>query len=311
MADQEIARLIIRIKADFSDLKTQFESIKNSTKSLVDTTKTNIGYIKKDLDTLKTSWIAISAAGVAAYLVFQKGFKWAELSAQADQTRDAFVSVANAAGISASKLLSALKNATEGTVDDFDLMQQAMVLMTEHIPFNMIVKLAEASIPASKRMAVDVTSAFKAVTTSVENMYTRHLKLALGLADQDLIFQNYAISINKAASELTEYERRMAITLAISEKMVSINSQMAAGLSEHAKTIQIIKKEWTEIGRTLGDVVWAGLSLVTGSFYALGAGATFAIGEIIKAFSYVTDIAALLPKSLGGGFFQGDRQDSK
>ncbi len=128
------------------------------------------------LEALKTHWVAASAAIVAGWVMVNKAMQFVELGAKAQQAEESFRLVAESSKIGVDALLANLTRAAAGTVDDSDIMQQAVKGMVLGLSDTQLVTIMENARIAARYAGVDVKTAYEAITTAIGTDMPRALR---------------------------------------------------------------------------------------------------------------------------------------
>lgn len=229
------------------------------------------GHHKTLFDMLNTEWAKFTAMSVAGLFTvseaFEKVHQAMELmkeGAKAMQVEKAFENTAHAMGVSVDGMVEKLKELTNYTIDDSDLMAKAMKAMTgvAALSADEIYELAEISRLSARRMGVDVGEAYNKIIDSVETMKTKAL-VQYGL-------------ISKGQKEIIDKAKEMGIEVKITEiawlnyqvqleKMGKPETDAIERMQQHEAAIKGFKEE---LGKLL--ITIAGVSIEWGKSFLSG-----------------------------------------
>jgi hypothetical protein len=139
--------------------------------------------------TIKGHWMGITAAtaGVFASIAsLGKAFDLADLGAKALQAEDAFERMAASANINAREMAAEMKAASQGIMDDSDLMQKAAKGLAQGMSRDEIVALVKDVRFAARLAGQDVKTAYETITDALANQMPRALR-QYGLVSKDEI----------------------------------------------------------------------------------------------------------------------------
>ena len=156
------------------------------------------------LSTLKSNWIAASAAIYAAIAVINKGIALMDEGAKAMATKSAFQIMAKEAGVSGEAMLASMEKATKGTVADSELMQKAQKLMLAGYSPDQIVRFSQVVIAASQYMGTTVAEAYDRITDSVATRMPRAMVQSGAITREQMQIVTAAIKAGASQSELLE-----------------------------------------------------------------------------------------------------------
>jgi hypothetical protein len=160
------------------------------------------------LETTKANWIKVTAAIAAAWVVVGKAAEYYELGAKAQQAEESFRMVAESSKIGADALLANLDRAAAGTVDDSDIMQQAVKGMILGLNDAQLVKIMENARIAARYAGTDVKTAFEEISNAIGTDMPRGLKQYGAITKKEM--SDISAVINSGSKEITLYDIAMA-----------------------------------------------------------------------------------------------------
>lgn len=220
------------------------------------------------VDSLKANWIAASAAIVGAWMLVNKAVAMMDQGAKALQVESSFKIMADAAGVSSERMIDAMKAATRETIDDSDMMQKAVKLMTLGFDPAQIERFSAVVITASQIAGTTAAQAFDELGDAIANRTPKALVRMGAVTREQMKIVTEAIEAGAESTAL--YELAMA-NLELKQKMLS-GTQDAATIS-----LQRFHAQVNETAETAGKLVirlgqiWWGMAQVAGSaFLQLG-----------------------------------------
>lgn len=178
------------------------------------------------------------------------------ISKLVDSTQESFgvgSAFNNMFGEEAPHALKTLQEATKGTVSDIELMKQANQALLLGIDPNALPEMFEGALAASQATGAPVSKAIADITTGIG----RQSKLILDnlgiLVSVEKANEDYAKSIGKVVSELTDEEKKMAFTSATMEAL-RINSERIGEVTDNvAIKTQQANAQWENAKVKLGE----------------------------------------------------------
>lgn len=252
------------------------------------------------LDSLKSNWLAVSAAIAGVFYGITKAFNLAVAGAQVKSIEDSFKSLSQNAGISGNALIEKLKEVTDQTVVSSDLMKKANRMIIEGFSADQIVQVGEAARMAARVMATDVGSAYDHVTDSIINLRQRGLKTAGFVIDLNDAYQKHAERLNIAKESLNDFGKVMALQEAVEAKRLDMLQKMGPLEESQSERLQQQKSLWTEI--------WQGIEKANGALwdYITAGQHELELGEALQAHYGVTKaVATPIGVGAGGGVEAG------
>src|SRR5664280_1021192 len=242
------------------------------------------------IEKTKANWLGLTLAVGAAMVAMNKAAEFVELGAKAQQAEDSFKRVAESSGESADKIITSMKRATVGTVDDSDLMQRAVKGMMLGLSGDAMVKIAEMARLGARVAGTSVADAIEGITNSIATGMPRALKqYGLALGPEVKII---------TAAQTAGVEGINLMTLA----QMNFDIQLARHGEIQANAIeqtQIFKAQITELKEQLGGALIALLRQDYGLLQALGSGFLYAAGATNYLVAGLANVAAWTADKLG------------
>jgi len=215
------------------------------------------------VDRLKENWVAASVAIVAAWAAVNKAMAFLDEAGRALQIESSFRIMADAAGVHSARLIESMKAATKETIDDSDLMQKAVKLMTLAYDPAQIERFSRVVITASQIAGTTAAQAYDDLADAIANRAPRAL-IRMGAATREqMAIVNKAIEAGADSAAL--FELAMA-NLEAKQKLLQ-GTQDAATIS--LQRFHALTKETTE---TLGKGLIIVVDAAYRSFEFLAAG---------------------------------------
>jgi hypothetical protein len=169
---------------------------------------------------------------------------------------------------SAKSIVSALREATDGTVSQLALAQGASRALALGINRDALPALARVSIALGKIQGITADQAFNDIVTGIGRASPLILDNLGIVIDSEKVYGEYAESIGKSVIELSKLERTTAITNAVIENSEAITLAMSAQFETTAERIAKFQTAWsdllTEMGGRFVNVFSEYMSIVDG-----------------------------------------------
>jgi hypothetical protein len=258
MGNQNTIQVTLTVKDDGSVVMQQFG--KNA-EAAMNKINTSTPQAVSALDKLKSSWLEITAAATGSYLAFQKVSEYIEMGAKAEQAKAAFYGLAAASGESADQILANMKRATDGTVDDSQLMQKAVKAQMLDLTSSQVEQIAEMARMAARISGDSVSQAFDNIINAISTNMPR------GLKQYGLVTKEQMNLINQAMTDGAEGVNLMSVAWS------NYNVQIAKSGSLTENTAEKIQKARAQIAameETAGNLISLSISnSVFGKIYSL------------------------------------------
>jgi len=239
-----LTELVAKITTDASGLKS----------GLSDAEKQTEASSKKMKDSIQKVGAAMAAAGAAITAAF--GFM-VKSAMESQSIRIAFENLSSSAGQSSEELLKSLKAASKGAISEYDLMLAANKAMVLGVAQNseQFSSLMEVARDRARAMGLTTTQAFDDIVTGIgrgSRMILDNLGIIVSLETAN---EDYAQSLGKTASALTEDEKKQALLNAVLEqgqKTIDKTSQNTMTASEMFESLKASIKDLSDgIGNNL------------------------------------------------------------
>ncbi len=221
------------------------------------------GFAKKNATALKE--VGAAAATLGAAMTAVAGYM-AKTAIESDATRKSFEYLAESHGQSAEEILSALQNASAGTVSANDLMLSANRAMTLGVADNTetFTALMEIARDRAQVMGITTTQAFDNIVTGIGRgspLILDNLGLIVNVTAAN---EDYAKQLGKTASELTGAEQNQALLNAVLvQGQSTINKSAQATMTASEKT-QALKASISDTASTIGTFLLPAVTTITG-----------------------------------------------
>lgn len=143
----------------------------------------------------------------------------ASKGSEIDDMGAAFQRLAQQAGATSDVLLGELKDATAGTISDFELMQRSNEALNAGLKPDNLITVANAARAMGETFGGDLKNNFDALLDSLQKGDDRYLKSKGILIDNQKAYEAYAKSLGVATDALSEIGKAEAIQAAAIEEM--------------------------------------------------------------------------------------------
>lgn len=156
------------------------------------------------IDTLKKHWVAASVIIVGAIMAINRAMKYIDMGAQVERTETAFKSMAEASNINADKLITNMKRATKGVLNESDIMQKAIKMISFDYTAEEIERFSKNTIPAAIVSGQKLADVYDRLADAITNRMTRALKEMGAVTPDQMDIVQKAISAGAKTVDLFE-----------------------------------------------------------------------------------------------------------
>jgi len=196
MANSNTVTVQLTVKDDGSVVMQQFGKNSEDAMNKAGNSSTKV---TSAFNTLKSSYLEMAAKAATAYMAIQKAMEYMDLGAKAAQAEASFHTLAQSAGESADKIIESMKRATNGTIDDSQLMQKATKAMMLDFSGDQITQMSEMARLAARTSGEDVGQVFDSIVNSISTNMPRALK------QYGLITKEQMATVNQAMADGVRY----------------------------------------------------------------------------------------------------------
>jgi len=234
--------------------------------------------------------LGATAPQVAAALIALKGASFAidmaRSAAESARLEQAFFNLANAAGVSARVMMTELRTASYGMINDTQLMQAASSALALGVADSVdeVVALMQVAIAKGAEFGVAPVQAFNDLINGLGRMSPQILNNIGIIIDAKAAYDEYAKSLGTTAEKLTQQQKMQAMVNAVlketsdaAEKAAQVGHSGAAAFDRWEASIANASDTW---GKVFLPVVATGLDMLTGLVDILGDLGAAMTGEI-------------------------------
>lgn len=263
-----------------TDATGAITGIQNFQKELGKTQSVSAGFATQ----LKENWLAASAAVAGALMAATKAMAYMEEGARALAVESSFKIMADAAGVNSARMIASMKAATKSVIDDSQMMQKAVKLMTLGYDPAQIERFSKVVITASQIAGTSAADAYDKLADAIANKAPKAMVQMGAVTKEQMKIVTKAIE--SGADSMALFELAMA-NLELKQKMLQ-GTQNEATLG-----MQRFKAQAEELKESLGKGLLVIMQVLFGAFQAVAAGALMIVGGIWKMMQGIAYIRSL------------------
>ncbi|MCK5484890.1 MAG: hypothetical protein KAI86_01675 [Desulfobacterales bacterium] len=264
--------ILIHIKGDDKDFQ---KAIKNS-----DASMGTFAYSMGKYGPMIGAAFAAAATAAAGYSV--------KVAMLHEQLSRGFKELASSQGKVSDEYLKKIQEVARGTVSEVEIMQKANQAMLLGIDLDTIVKMMEGAAVIAQATGQSTQYLFESMAIGIGRQSKLYLDNLGILFDLNKAHEEYAATLGKTASQLTETERTASFSAAamggLEERMIAVG-----GFTENTSTqMAVLKTNMEDAAAAAGTKLLPALESVVGGLNLIieksgGAGAAGALAEMIAA----------------------------
>lgn len=197
-----------------------------------------------------------AAVGVAVAAIGKAG-EMAALGESAMRTEGAFNSLAKAAGSSGDAILSALRKASGGQISDLNLQLAANKanLLGVATSADKLGTLMEIAKDRAQAMGISTTQAFDNLVTGLGRGSALILDNLGIMVKESEVYNQYAASVGKSASALSEAEKKQALINAVVAQGQATIAAGGGAMNDHATRVEQAAAAWENLKTKAAEAV--------------------------------------------------------
>lgn len=286
MADPRIGKAVLTIEIDGQQVKLGLGEIEKANADTAKKVKDGWGRELTGADFKAWSLAAVGAIAAIGAGIVALGSRGADIA----DVGASFEDLTGKVGSTAEAMLGELRAGTLGTISDFELMKMANGALSSGLITSADAAgvLAQGAQLLADRTGGDTAEAFGTLTSAIASGRTATLKQLGVFVDTKVAVENYARAHNKAASDLTDFERTQAVsaaTVAALKGQLEASGPAAAGFGELVAGIATTFQNFVDklsVGISQSPVLLAALREIGGALQgALGTNSQSAISTTI------------------------------
>jgi hypothetical protein len=199
------------------------------------------------LSTLKSNWIAFSAAAATAIYAVNKAWDLAKVGAEYQEQQGILDNLSSKYGTTADAIVEAMETASSGLISKADLMTIALGGIAKGLKPDELTALADAAEILGDACGVTATVALQDLTQAMETGKTRALLPYLGTSiDLEAAF-------GELASKMTAAEKAQAMLNMTIIKATELQAQQTKGVNDAADKIERMEAAWANAKLKLAE----------------------------------------------------------
>lgn len=230
--------------------KSKWDSATQSIKASTDQMKSKFSSFTSSL---KSNWIAATAAITASIMVINKAWNLMELGAKAKQVEDSFMAMTKSAGIAGQELEKSLAAASGYTTNLSNIASAVSTLIGQKLNPEQITSLMQIARAEARKTGEDVTSAFNRISQAVSGGFLRSLKATYGLnVDATVAIENYARQMGLTKDQVERFYKAQAMANEVIKASArDVNALSSANATYYERILQV-KAAWNDFIEKLG-----------------------------------------------------------
>ncbi|MBM9605971.1 hypothetical protein [Desulfopila inferna] len=263
------------------------------------------GRIQSAWEQVRGAWVGI----VAGIMAMAQAWNLSNSAAKARQEQRSFESLAASYGVNSKKIIDALKEASGHTIDTMTLIRNAGTAMMMGIAPDKVTELMKVARATAKMTGQTTVKAFEDISLAVGRQSKMILDNLGIILDVEKANEEYAQSINKTATQLTDLERKQAFMNATLKAGKELTEKLGDQQDTAADKLERYKARWNDALLVVGNITLSTGMIVETVFTGIGATFNRGVASLANWQSRSLDLAGNIP--LIGGLFEGLAEKAK
>ena len=199
--------------------------------------------------------VAAYAGAAATLFALQQSFSALSAAARSEALVDGVTSLARSLGQDGPKIIQSLKSITREQLSITESAQNVGIALSAGLGAEQIEQLADIATKASKALGRDLTDSLQRLVRGVGKLEPELLD-ELGIFTRiDPAVERYAIRVGKAASSLTNFERRQAFANAVIEEGSLKYRNVDTSVSDTSQNLNRLAANLQDLALKIGQVL--------------------------------------------------------
>lgn len=227
---------------------------------------------------IKSHWLGLSAAAIAAYATIHKAWNLAEMAAKYEEQKASLNSLAVQYGTSANQMIENIQKVTNGLISMRDIVTISGEAMARHLSPDQIINLAEAAETLSN-ISGTASENFTDLAQAIATGRMRGLESKLGFIDLNEVLGKQAEKLTDAGKAHYMYEEVMKRVVELQKKGVGATDSLNDKMDRLKVTVD-------DLQLLMGTLLLRSIAGVVGAYYGLAASIMAVLGarEKLRAF---------------------------
>jgi len=239
--------------------------------------------------TIKTHWLAISAAVTGALYSIHQAWQLAERAAQYEEQMASMNRLAATYNTTADTIVSDIQRVSKGMIAMEDAANIAGNAMMKHMKPDQLVKLAEASETLSNQSGKKVVEHFRELSEALASGKERSIKMVMGIVDLEAKY-------GKQVQTMTDAERAQALYNMVIERTDALQKTLGESVDSTGDKMERFTVQVKDLQLWLGEKLIQAAAGAMGILQGVAAAALVAsagIFKIMQASGWLTDKVGL------------------
>ena len=199
--------------------------------------------------------VAAYAGAAATTFALQQSFSALSSAARAQALIEGVTSIAQSLGQNGPKMISTLKEITRGQLSIAESAQNIGIALSAGLAGDQIEQLADIATRASKVLGRDLTDSIQRLVRGVGKLEPELLD-ELGIFTRiEPAVERYAARLGRAASSLTNFERRQAFANAVIEEGTSKYRNVDTSVADSSQNLNKLAANLTDLATKIGQTL--------------------------------------------------------
>lgn len=271
-----------KVSKQVEQLKSKFAGLNANMQRGMRVTAVSVKRLERNVKKFSQSFQKNWALMLAKVYLLVEAFRLFERSARFEQQRQAFNNLARSNNADADEMIKKLKEMSAQTLNTSQVMQQASRAMVLGLAPDQLPRLMEISRASARAFGEDVDFMFESIVLGIgrqSRMILDNLGIIVKAEDA---YQEYADSLGRTVSSLTDMERRQAFANAVMKAGDRIIGDVNIQMKSQLENLQSLEAFWADLKITIGNVILFWVRAMTALFNFVQSGIQTVISGILQ-----------------------------
>lgn len=242
------------------------------------------------VSTIKSHWLALSAAVYAAYETMQKAWDFAEMAAKYQMLYSGLDNIAAYYKTTADAIIEQIQRITDNTVSKVDIVNTAMHALGKGLTTDQLAGLAQAAVTLEKQGMGEISDVFNELVDSLSAGRMRAVNAMTGVMDLHTKFTDQQLSgMSKLQQAREMYNIIIERTTELEKKQGEVQDENYKRMLQFKTTIEDLKEIIGELILRLAVGLVGALQMVDAGIFTLLGGANELMELYYKADAWIAN----------------------
>lgn len=237
-----------------SEVRIVYRAVDAATRVIRDIGDANKN-LKQQFSAMRGEALAAGAVITAFALTVRQAYQFGKEGAEIERLRESGTRLAKGFGVDLAEAVAKIKEAARGTISNNQAVLQAnrALMLGIAADTDIIANLVEIAVFRGRAAGLSAEVAFDRIVLGIGRLSTRILDDIGIVIDGETAYANYGAAIGKTADQLTEAQKRLALTNAIIAEGNTLIKESGGLVDDNAQAVEQFETNITDLGNAIRE----------------------------------------------------------